>query len=116
MHPNNEAKNDMRFSDEKLYNFQEEFREHVIRCEQRFNDGDAQFKQLIDAQQKNTDAIALLIEETREVVQLHRDIQGTARVGKSLQNFIIWLLKWGAVGTGIAVALKGAADFIGKFW
>lgn len=107
---NNEAKKDMRFSDEKLFEFHEEFRAHVSRCEQRFNDGDEQFNQLISAQQKNTDAISLLIEETREIVQLHRDIQGAARVGKSIQGLILWLLKWGAIGAGVAAIIKWVVE------
>lgn len=100
MNPTKKPEGSSRFSDEKLQEFQEEFRGHVARCEERFNDGDKQFGQLIQAQQKNTEAISLLVEETREIVQLHKDIQGAARVGKSAQNFGIWLAKWGAIGIG----------------
>lgn len=114
VHQNSEAKKEMRFSDEKLYEFHNEFRQHVQRCEQRFNDGDEQFNQLITAQQKNTDAISLLIEETREIVQLHRDVQGAARVGKSIQSFIVWLVKWGAIGTGIAAIIRWVVELLVK--
>ena len=88
-------------SDEKLYQLHNEFREHVAFCEERFSNGDKQFKQLIQAQQKNTDAISSLIEETREVVQLHKDIQGVTRLGKGLQAFLAWVVKWPLVGTGL---------------
>ncbi len=98
---NPNGNNEMRFSDEKLYQFHDEFRQHVARCEERFNDGDEQFKQLIQAQQKNTDAISSLIEETREIVQLHKDIQGVTRIGKGIQMFLVWVIKWPLIGTGI---------------
>lgn len=94
-------KKESRFSDDKLYQFQEEFRQHVDRCEERFNEGDQQFKQLIEAQQKNTDAISLLIEETRSIVQLHKDIQGVTRLGKGLQTFLAWVVKWPLIGAGL---------------
>ena len=95
----------MRFSDEKLFEFHSEFRQHVERCEKRFNDGDEQFLALIEAQKRNTDAITALVEETRGIVELHRDLQGATRVGMSLQKFIVWLTKWGAIGVGLATLL-----------
>jgi hypothetical protein len=101
MHSPVEVNNNSRFSDEKLFQFQDEFRQHVDRCEERFKDSDDQFKQLIEAQQKNTDAISSLIEETREVVQLHKDIQGATRVGKGLQTFLAWVIKWPLIGAGL---------------
>lgn len=106
MEQQNNQKNIMRFSDEKLYEFHKEFRAHVDRCEKRFNDGDAQFNELLTAQKNNTDAITALIEETRGIVELHRDLQGATRVGMSLQKFILWLTKWGAIGVGLATLLS----------
>lgn len=97
---------DVRFSDEKLYQFHNEFRQHVERCEERFQKGDDQFQQLISAQQKNTDAIASLIEETREVVQLHKDIQGATRLGKGLQSFLAWVIKWPLIGAGLYAGIS----------
>ena len=98
---NSTGADEMRFSDEKLYQFHNEFRQHVNRCEERFNDGDEQFRQLIQAQQKNTDAISSLIEETREVVQLHKDIRGATRIGKNVQSFLAWVVKWPLIGAGL---------------
>lgn len=99
--PNIKSENKMRFSDEKLFQFHSEFRQHVERCESRFNDGDEKFEQLISAQQKNTEAIASLIEETREIVQLHKDIQGATRIGKNVQSFLTWIIKWPLIGGGL---------------
>jgi len=103
-----------RFSDEKLQEFQEEFRDHVMRCEERFNDGDRQFGQLIQAQQRNTEAISLLIDETRAIVQLHRDFQGVARVGVGAQKLVVWLAKLGFVGISLAAIINWLANFLDK--
>lgn len=97
---------DMRFSDEKLYQFHNDFQEHVVKCEERFTSGDKQFKELIDAQQKNTEAIALLIKETRDIVQLHKDIQATFRISNGVQLFLSWVLKWPLIGTGLYAAIS----------
>lgn len=93
--------NDMRFSDEKLFQFHNDFTEHVAKCEERFTEGDKQFKQLIDVTSKNTIAMTSLIDETREVVQLYKDVQGVARIGKGVQSFGVWLLKWPLIGGGL---------------
>ena len=108
------VKPDMRFSDEKLLEFQNEFREHVERCEQRFNAGDEQFKALIESQQRNTDAISSLIEETRDVVQLHRDLQGAARVGMGAQKFMAWCLKFGFIGAALAAIVGWIVHYLEK--
>lgn len=97
----NDDSDDMRFSDARLFQFHEDFQQHVDRCEERFNDTDDQFKQLIEAQKKNTDAISSLIEETRSIVQLHKDLQGVTRLGKRIQTFLIWVVKWPIIGTGL---------------
>lgn len=92
----------MRFSDERLAEFQEEFRQHVAQCNERFKEGEKQFNQLLNAQQKNSQLINTLMEETHGIVKLHRDWQGAARVGSSVQKFGVWLAKWGTIGLGLA--------------
>lgn len=94
-----------------VYLFQqmcEKFKNHVERFEQHELDEIKKFDRLIDAQQKNTAAISELtqsvskiIESTSAVIRLHKDFQGAARVGKGFQNFMMWLLRWGAIGTGV---------------
>lgn len=112
--PQNEVELDMRFSDEKLLEFQKEFREHVQHCARRFNDGDAQFIKLLEAQQRNTEAISALIEETRDIVQLHRDLQGVARVGVGAQKLMAWCLKFGFIGAALAAIVGWAAHYLEK--
>ncbi len=95
------GEDEMRFSDEKLFQLHRDFNEHVIECEKRFTAGDKQFEQLIDVTSQNTVAMTSLIEETRAVVQLYKDVQGVARVGKGVQTFGFWLLKWPLIGGGL---------------
>ena len=111
---NPNGNNEMRFSDEKLYQFHNEFRRHVDRCEERFSDGDQKFEQLIIAQQKNTDAISSLIEETRAIVQLHKDIQGVTRIGKGVQGFLAWVVKWPLIGAGLYAIVVWILDIFSK--
>lgn len=106
----NPSDDNMRFSDEKLNTFYNDFKEHRARCEERFDECDDLVRDFIEIQKANTKAISDLTEETRAVVQLHKDFQGAARLGTSLQKFIIWLGKWGAIGIGLATALTFIAN------
>jgi hypothetical protein len=100
----------LRFSDEKLDKFYSDFKQHQLRCEERFDECDDLVRDFIEIQQRNTQAITALTQETRAIVQLHKDFQGAARLGTSFQKFIIWLGKWGAIGVGIATALTFIAN------
>ena len=100
----------MRFSDEKLDEFYDDFKAHRERCEMRFEECDDLVIDLIELQKKNAEAIQQLTEETREVVQLHKDFQGAARVGTSIQRLVLWFGKWGTLGVGIATAITWGAD------
>lgn len=91
--------------EERLYQLIERFEQHE-RSEKRVT------SDLFKAQQANTDAIAKitdsvskLVEDTGDIIKLHRDFQGAARVGKGVQGFLLWLLKWGVIGTGVATVV-----------
>lgn len=94
----------VRFSDEKLEQLHQEFKAHIHECKESKEQYKKQFEVLISAQQKNTDEISILIKETRGIIQLHQDIQGAARIGKSLQEFGLRLAKWGTVGIALGTA------------
>lgn len=75
------------------------------------------FDALVKAQEANTTAISELtksvssvVEGTSAIIQLHQDIQGAARIGKGVQGFMLWCLKWGFIGTGIATGLMWLID------
>jgi len=102
----------MRFSDKQLQQFHTEFKEHVKTYEARQRAGEESVRALITAQRNNTEAIAALISDTREIVQLHRDLQAATRVGASVQKFGFWLLKWGALGSAAAATYHFGIDVI----
>lgn len=54
-------------------------------------------------QQQNTKDLNRLIEETKGLVQLQKDLQGVVRVGSTVQKVGVWLLKW-PVGGGAIIA------------
>lgn len=73
------------------------------------------YADLLKAQERNTESIQALVEETRGIVELHRDLQGAARVGSAIQSFGSWLLKWGSVGVVFYAGLKWVVDHWDKF-
>lgn len=57
--------------------------------------------------------ISGMIEETRGLLQLYRDIQGVGRMGGGVQKFLIWLTKWPIIVIGILALidwLSGIGD------
>lgn len=107
-----------RTNDQRLFQkLCKKFDEHVERFEQHELDEGRKFDKLVEAQQKNTDAVAKLtvsvsslVDDTKSIVQLHKDFQGAARVGKGLQGFMTWCLKWGAIGIGLVTAITWLID------
>ena len=95
-----------RFSGQELI----EMHDDVKALKERFDRHEAEeakkFDAMINAVNQNTTSIDKLTDETRVIVELHRDLQGTARVGKSVQSALLWLAKWGAIGTALAAFIK----------
>jgi hypothetical protein len=104
---------------EKLYQeLHDKLKKHVKRFEQHERDDIMKFDNLITAQESNTKAIneltisiTTLVTNTGDVVQLHKDFQGAARIGKGVQGFMLWLLKWGAIGAGIVTWITWLIDY-----
>jgi len=65
-----------------------------------------QLESLVAATASNAKAVADLIGETRDIVQLHKDFQGAARVGSAAQRAVLCVAKWGAIGAGAAAILQ----------
>lgn len=95
-----------RFSDEQLTEMYDELKDLSQRFDKHEVEETKKFDAMINAVNQNTASIDKLTDETRAIVELHRDLQGTARVGKSVQSALLWLLKWGTVGTALAAAVK----------
>ena len=81
------------------------FTDHVKTVDQRFD-------ALLVAQEGNTQAITALVEDTREIVQIHKDFQGATRLGTSVQKFGLWLLKWPLIGMGLYTAFNWIVDHL----
>ena len=86
--------------------------QHIISFEDYKVQEADKFDRLLSTQQENTDAISKLtrsvselVKDTAAVVQLHKDFQGAARVGKGVQDFMMWCMKWGAIGIGVATCI-----------
>jgi len=93
------------------------FQDLERRIEKHESDTFMKFNKLIKAQEENTKAISKLTESvssvvkgTSAIIQLHKDIQGAARIGKGVQGFMLWCLKWGFIGTGVATGLMWLID------
>ena len=103
-----------RRSEDKLLELYDRFELHEA-------EGAAKFDKLLAAQQMNADnvaeltaAVSTLVKDTEGIIQLHKDFQGTARVGKGVQNFMLWCLKWGLIGTGVVSGLNWLIEHFGK--
>lgn len=101
-----------------LYN---EFENHVKRFEKHELEESQKFDKLIEAQRINTEAVSSLtksvsslVDDTKAIIQLHKDFQGTARVGKGFQSFMLWMLKWGVIGTGVVAISKWLIEHFAK--
>ena len=95
-----------RFSGEELLSMKEDIAMlskrldgHILQEEQKFNS-------MIEAVQENTKSINILTSETRSIVELHRDFSGAARVGKGIQSFLLWVVKWGVIGSAIGACIN----------
>ena len=104
---------------EKLYqNLHRRLSDHVERFEAHVKDDTMKFEGLITAQQRNTEAVTKLtasvtslVDNTSAIVQLHKDFEGAARIGKGVLGFMIWCLKWGAIGTGVTAVLLWLIEY-----
>jgi len=119
---------DMRFSDEMLYQLRtdfDEYRADFSQYKERFakheSDEIEKFDHIIHAQTINTQAIGKLtqqvshlVKDTRDIIQLHKDFQATARVGHKLNRLLIWLAKAGTVGSFLVAVIYWAVEHLGK--
>lgn len=99
-----------RFSDQELVEMHNDVKDLKERFERHEDEEAKKFDAMINAVNQNTTSIDKLTDETRAIVDLHRDLQGTARVGKSVQSALLWLVKWGAIGAALAAFVKWALD------
>lgn len=92
-----------RFSDRELAKLRADFEQHVA-------EGNERWDRLVRLVEQNTEATRSLADSVKGVVDLYEDVRAAARVGGSIQRFMLWLVKWGAVGTGLAAWLAWLLD------
>ena len=70
------------------------------------------FDMLCNLQQSNTEAISnltasvsSLVHETSAIIKLHKDFQGAVRIGGGMQRFMVWMLRWGAIGAAVVATV-----------
>lgn len=101
---------EQRFSDKELVQLRKDLMNHKLLQEERYDQQQEQLGSILNAVESNTKSVSDLAKSTAGVVQLYEDIQGAARVGVSIQNFCLWLAKWGAIGTGLTAAIFYVID------
>ena len=104
-------------AEEDLKQLRQDFEEHR-------EEGNAKWACILEATERNCTALekmtvsaelnnaALeeLTKNTAGVVQVYSDLQGAARVGIALQKAVVWLSKWGVLGSIAAAALTFLVD------
>jgi hypothetical protein len=104
----------MRFADRELQDFHGEFRQLATRFDERVKVDDSRHAELLRMQEQTAQSVQQLTEKTEGIIQLHRDFQGVARVGMSVQKFMMWVAKFGFVGTAIVAILAWIIHFFDK--
>lgn len=60
----------------------------------------------VRCQRENARNLGVLIEETKDLVKLQKNIQGTISVGVAAQRFGLWLIKWPAIFTAFYALIE----------
>jgi hypothetical protein len=102
-----------RFSDSELIQLRQEFEEHKEEQERCWERQEERWEQLAVMVEQNTqttrelaESVCKIADSTAGVVRVYDDVQSAARIGGALQRFLLWLGKWGAIGTGAVVVVR----------
>jgi hypothetical protein len=101
-----------RFSDEELVELHQQVIDLTSNFDDHKNEEAEKFDSILRAVKENTETTSRLAKESRGIIQLQRDLVGTARIGRSVQTVVIWLTKWGAIGLGVIAAGKWLKEVI----
>lgn len=105
---------DLQFEDENLNMLHQHVIQHIDECNARDDYWRVQFDRVVKSQEATTLATKELARQTKDVVELHRDIQGAARIGIKVQDFMIWMAKWGVIGSAIIAGITFVAEQMDK--
>lgn len=79
---------------------------HTLTYEQERKELNHKLLEVLGAVGENTKAIHQLTEETRDILSLYRDAQGVFRIGKGIQDIVITVTKFGAIGALVMIIFK----------
>ena len=88
----------------------QELADHVAHCEKHFTLSEQRYNEWIICTQQNTEAVTQMVLETKEVIQLYKDLRGVIRIGVVAQKFGMWVIKWPLIGAGIFTIYKWAIN------
>ena len=113
MSGNDEKDERGRFSDDMLFQMSHKLDAHIEHCDEQFERGITQFKELANCIESNNNSQTTLIESitkltdaTAGVVQLEKDVKSVVKVGKGAQNFLLWVIKWPLIATGLVATYQ----------
>ena len=105
----------------EVQRLRQDFESHVVEDskwkldqEQRWTRNNLIQDQTITIQKENARLLRLLAEDTAGVVAIYKDTKTVVRAGTALQKGMIWLLKWGTIGTGVVAGLEYLIDFFNR--
>ena len=67
---------------------------------ERFSEIDGRIEKLIESQERCTNAIERLTEDTEGVIELYKNAQSLITVGMAVQRLGLWIVKWPIIGAG----------------
>ena len=100
---------EMRFSDEKLNSFYQEFKQHVADFKDHVENEKLLIERIANGQEANTEAIRDLTRNTIDLVEAWNGAQSVVKVGSLLGQFVKWLTSLAVIG----VAIKWLLDNVG---
>jgi hypothetical protein len=104
-----------------MQKLRQDFESHVVEDskwkldqEQRWDRCNTIQDQTIAIQQENAVQLKALALDTAGVIEIYKNTKSVVRAGTALQNGMIWMLKWGAIGTGVVAIADYLIDFFNQ--
>jgi isoaspartyl peptidase/L-asparaginase-like protein (Ntn-hydrolase superfamily) len=91
-------------SEDRLNQLEVKLDTHMRDCDKRLNRIDDRAEKLIQSQERCTEALEKLTNDTSGVVELYNNAQGAVTIGIGVQKFGLWVLKWPLIGAGLYAA------------
>jgi len=82
--------------------------------EQRWTMNSNTLDQIIAIQKENAVQIKSLSDDTAGVIAIYHDTATVLRAGTAVQKAMIWMLKWGAIGTGVVAGMNYLIEFFNQ--